>query len=88
MPYCTQILRGIETHLRPSGYFPIAADLQNDQSQFQRCVDLLLGRRVEGFIAVANPIYLDIALLAEFAKHNIPAVVLVVNCSAARLVPS
>ena len=25
--YCTQILRGIETHLRPSGYFPIAADL-------------------------------------------------------------
>ncbi len=72
--YCTQILRGIENHLRPSGYFPIAADLQNDKSQFQRCVDLLLGRRVEGFIAVANPVYLDTALLAEFAKRSIPAV--------------
>jgi LacI family transcriptional regulator len=74
--YCTQILRGIETHLRPSGYFPIAADLQNDKSQFQRCVDLLLGRRVEGFIAVANPVYLNTAVLAEFAKRNIPAVVI------------
>jgi LacI family transcriptional regulator len=72
--YCTQILRGIENHLRPSGYFPIATDLQNDKSQFQRCVDLLLGRRVEGFIAVANPVHLDTALLAEFAKRSIPAV--------------
>jgi len=72
--YCTQIFRGIENHLRSSGYFPIAADLQNDKSQLQRCVDLLLGRRVEGFIAVANPVYLDTTLLAEFAKRNIPAV--------------
>ncbi len=72
--YCTQILRGIETYLRPSGYFPIAVDLQNDKSQFQRCVDLLLGRRVEGFIAVANPVHLDTTLLGEFAKRSIPAV--------------
>src|SRR5437899_9887755 len=27
-PYCAQILRAIETHLTPSGYFPILADLQ------------------------------------------------------------
>ena len=33
--YCTQILRGIENHLRPSGYFPITTDLQNDRSQFE-----------------------------------------------------
>jgi LacI family transcriptional regulator, galactose operon repressor len=72
--YCTQILRGIETHLRPAGYFPITADMQNDKSQSRLCVDLLLGRRVEGFIAVANPVHLDAALLAEFAKRNIPAV--------------
>lgn len=74
--YCTQILRGIENHLRPSGYFPIVTDLQNDKSQFQRCVDSLLGRRVEGLIAIANPVYLDAALLAEFAERNIPAVVI------------
>src|SRR5262249_37167852 len=74
--YCTQILRGIENHLRPAGYFPITADLQNDKSQFQHCVDLLLSRRVEGFIAIANPVYLDTKLLMDFAKRNIPAVVI------------
>jgi LacI family transcriptional regulator len=74
--YCTQILRGIENHLRPSGYFPVVTDLQNDKSQFQRCIDMLLGRRVEGLIAIANPVYLDTALLTEFAERNIPAVVI------------
>jgi len=74
--YCTQILRGIENHLRPSGYFPIVTDLQNDRSQFQRCVDMLLGRRVEGFIAIANPVHLDTALLTDFAERDIPAAVI------------
>jgi LacI family transcriptional regulator len=74
--YCTQILRGIETHLRPSGYFPVITDLQNDRSQFQRCVDLLLGRRVEAIIAIANPVYLDTGLLAGLAERSIPAVVI------------
>jgi LacI family transcriptional regulator len=75
-PYCTQILRGIENHLRPSGYFPIVTDLQDDRSQFHPCLDMLLGRRVEGIIAIANPIYLDPALLSEFVDRNIPAVVI------------
>jgi LacI family transcriptional regulator len=74
--YCTQILRGIENHLRGSGYFPITTDLQNDRSQFQRCVDLLLARRVEGIIAIANPVHVDTALLAEHAKRDVPAVVI------------
>jgi LacI family transcriptional regulator len=74
--YCTQILRGIENYLRPSGYFPITTDLQNDKSQFKRCVDLLLGRRVEAIIAIANPVYLDTGLLAELAERSIPAVVI------------
>jgi len=74
--YCTQILRGIENHLRSSGYFPITADLQNDRSQFQRCLDLLLARRVDGVIAIANPVHLDTDLLTEQAKRDIPAVVI------------
>lgn len=73
-PYCTQILRGIENHLRPSGYFPIVTDLQDDRSQFHRCVDMLLGRRVEGIITIANPVYLDPELLSEFVERKIPAV--------------
>jgi DNA-binding LacI/PurR family transcriptional regulator len=74
--YCTQILRGIENHLGSAGYFPITADLQNDRSQFQRCLDLLLARRVDGVIAIANPVHVDIDLLAEQAKRDIPAVVI------------
>lgn len=75
-PYCTQILRGIQNHLRPSGLFPIVTDLQNDGSQFQPCLDMLLGRRVEGIIAIANPLYLDRKLLSEFSERSIPAVVI------------
>jgi len=73
-PYCTQILRGIENHLRLSAYFPIVTDLQDDRLQFRRCVDMLLGRRVEGIITIANPIYLDAGLLSEFVERKIPAV--------------
>lgn len=74
--YCTQILRGIENRLRPAGYFPIVTDLQNDRAQFQRCIDMLLGRRVEGIVAIANPVHLDTSLLTEFAERDTPAVVI------------
>jgi LacI family transcriptional regulator len=75
-PYCTQILRGIQNHIRPSGLFPIVSDLQDDRSQFQPCLDMLLGRQVEGVIAIANPLYLDPKLLSEFSQRQIPAVVI------------
>jgi len=75
-PYCTQILRGIQNHTRPSGLFPIVTDLQDDRSQFQTCLDMLLGRRVEGIISIANPLYLDSKLLSEFSERQIPAVVI------------
>jgi LacI family transcriptional regulator, galactose operon repressor len=74
--YCTQILRGIQNHIRASGLFPIVTDLQDDRSQFQPCLDMLLGRRVEGVIAIANPLYLDPKLLSEFSERQIPAVVI------------
>ncbi|HMK23403.1 MAG TPA: LacI family DNA-binding transcriptional regulator [Terriglobales bacterium] len=75
-PYCTQILRGIQNHIRPSALFPIVTDLQDDRSQFKTCLDMLLGRRVEGIICIANPLYLDSKLLSEFSERNIPAVVI------------
>ena len=74
--YCTQILRGIENRMRPVGYFPIVADLQNEREQFRRCVDMLLGRRVEGLIAIANPVHLDIDVLAECAERDTPTLVI------------
>jgi len=35
-PYCTQIWRGIQNHLRPIGLFPIVTDLQDDRSVVRR----------------------------------------------------
>ena len=75
-PYCTQILRGIENHLRPSGYFPILSDLQNDRAQFRPSIDMLLGRRVDGIVVIANPVYLESELFREFSRRNLPAVVI------------
>jgi LacI family transcriptional regulator len=75
-PYCTQILRAIEIQLGPSGYFPILIDLQNDGLNFQRSLDALQSRRVDGIIAIANPTYLDTNLFSEFVKRSLPAVVI------------
>ena len=75
-PYCTQILRGIEESLYPSGYLPILTDIQNKRARFKRCVEMLLERRVEGVIAVANPLYLETDLLKDFANSEVPTVVI------------
>jgi LacI family transcriptional regulator len=73
-PYCTQIWRGIQNHLRPIGLFPIVADLQNNRSQFQPCLDMLMDRRVDGIIAIANPLYLHNKLLSDIAHRQVPVV--------------
>jgi len=75
-PYCTQILRGIESHLRSSGYFPVITDLQNNGTKFHQCIELLQERQVEGILAIANPVYLAPDLFAEFVHKQIPAVVI------------
>jgi len=75
-PYCTQILRGIESRLRSSGYVSVITDLQNNGTQFHRCIEMLIERQVEGIIAVANPVYLSPDLFAEFVHRQIPAVVI------------
>jgi DNA-binding LacI/PurR family transcriptional regulator len=75
-PYCAQILRAIETHLQSCGYFPVLADLRNDRAQFHRCLDMLLGQRVEGIIVIANWTHLETKLLTEISKRKIPAVMI------------
>lgn len=75
-PYCAQILRAIETHLQTCGYFSVLADLQNDPAHFQRCLNMLLERRVEGIVAIANWTYLETKLPAEISTRHIPAVII------------
>jgi LacI family transcriptional regulator len=72
-PYCTLILRGVENALYQASYLPILADVHNDRSRFERHLEMLLDRRVEGLIVLANWLFLDIHFLADLEKNSIPA---------------
>jgi LacI family transcriptional regulator len=72
-PYCTPILRGIENALYQAGYLAIFADAHNQRNRFERYLEMLLERHVEALIVVANWLFVDIHLLADLGKRNIPA---------------
>src|ERR1700732_2073280 len=72
-PYCTPILRGIENALYQAGYLAIFADAHNRRNRFERYLEMLLERHVEALIVVANWLFVDIHLLADLGKRNIPA---------------
>lgn len=71
-PFCTLILRGIENTLYQANYLPILTDVHNEGSRFERYLEMLLDRRIEGLIVVANWLFLDINLLADLEKSSIP----------------
>src|SRR5437667_10839766 len=75
-PYCTLILRGIENALYQSSYVPILTDAHNERGRFERYLEMLLDRRVEGLIILANWLFLDINILADLEKNSIPTVVI------------
>src|SRR5437773_1311085 len=67
-PYCTLILRGIENSLYQASYLPILADAHNERPRFERYIEMLLERRVEALIIVANWLLIDINLLADLER--------------------
>jgi LacI family transcriptional regulator len=75
-PYCTLILRGIENTLYQSSYLPILTDVHNERSRFERYLEMLLDRRVEALIVLANWLFLDINLLADLEKSSIPTIMI------------
>jgi LacI family transcriptional regulator len=75
-PFCTPILRGIENGLYQSSYVSVLADAHNELTRFERYLEMLLERRVEGIIVIANWTLVDINLLADLEKRNIPTVVI------------
>jgi DNA-binding LacI/PurR family transcriptional regulator len=72
-PFCTPVLRGIENALYQCSYVPIFADAHNQRNRFERYLEMMLDRHVEGLIVVANWLFVDIQLLADLGKRNIPA---------------
>ena len=71
-PYCTLILRGIENSLFQAGFLPILTDVHNERSRFERYLEMLLDRRIEGLVVLANWLFLDINLIADLEKSSIP----------------
>jgi len=71
-PYCLLVLRGIENTLYQSSFLPILTDVHNERSRFERYLEMLLDRRVEALIIVANWLFLDINLLGDLEKSSIP----------------
>jgi LacI family transcriptional regulator len=72
-PFCIPILRGIENALYSSNYVPIFADAHNQRNRFERYLEMLLEHHVEALILVANWLFVDIQILADLSKRNIPA---------------
>jgi LacI family transcriptional regulator len=71
-PYCTLILRGIENSLYQSNFLPILTDVHNQGSRFERYLEMMLDRRIEGLVVLANWLFLDINLIADIEKSSIP----------------
>ena len=73
-PFCTPIMRGIENALYPLAYLPIFSDAHNQRERFERYLEMLLERHVDGLIVVANWLLVDIHVLADLNKAEVPTV--------------
>lgn len=73
-PFCTFILQGIEKALYPTTYLPIIMIAYNQRGQFERHMRMMLERRVEGLIVIANWLFGEFDSLADFKKNQVPAV--------------
>ena len=58
------------------GYLPIFADAHNQHERFERYLEMLLQRHVDGLIVVANWLFVDIHILADLNKAEVPTVTL------------
>jgi LacI family transcriptional regulator len=74
-PFCTLILRGLENSLYQANYLSFLADAHNESHRFERYLEMLLDRRVEGLVIIANWLVTDIKLLADLTERQIPTVI-------------
>jgi LacI family transcriptional regulator len=74
-PFCVLILQGIERKLRGTPYLPIIMDAHSEPEQVERYVEMMLERRVEGLITVANWMMFDLSVLEDIGDSQLPIVV-------------
>lgn len=75
-PFCTLVLRGIENSLYQASYLPILTDVHNERPRFERYLEMLLDRRVEALIVIANWLFVDIDVLADLEQRSVPTVII------------
>ena len=75
-PYCTYTLRGIENSLNAASIAYLLFDAQNKSERFQRNLELMLQRRVDGLILVANSLQTDPSDLEMLHLPEVPIVVI------------
>jgi LacI family transcriptional regulator len=75
-PYCTYTLRGIENTLNAASIAYLLFDAQNKRERFHRNLELMLQRRVDGVILVANSLQTDPAVLETVQIPHVPVVVI------------
>ena len=86
-PFCMEVLRGIEHGLYSTSYLPIIMDADNRREQFESYLDMLLERRVEGMVVVANWLFSEVDPLSKIEKNSIPTVVVARDLTS-RSIPS
>ena len=74
-PFCTPILRGLENALYQASYLSLLADAHNEPHRFERYLEMLLDRRVEALVVIANWLVTDIKLLADLTECQVPTVI-------------
>jgi LacI family transcriptional regulator len=74
-PFCTPILRGLENALYQANYLSLLADAHNEPHRFERYLEMLLDRRVEGLVVIANWLVTDIKMLADLTERQVPTVI-------------
>jgi LacI family transcriptional regulator len=75
-PYCTYTLRGIENMLNAASIAYLLFDAQNKRERFHRNLEIMLQRRVDGLILVANSVQTDPAVLESVHIPQVPVVVI------------
>lgn len=75
-PYCTHVIQGIEQELSDAGFLYLLCDARNDKTKFRKNLDLLLQRRIEGMVIVANALSMEASSLTAAKPPKIPMVVI------------
>jgi LacI family transcriptional regulator len=75
-PYCATVMKGISSSLHSSNYVPVLLDIDNSRVRFRQNLQVVVDRRIEGIIGVANSFLLRTELLAAVERQQIPIVLI------------